>query len=526
MEVMTMHTRSKSFRTAAILLSTAVLIFTTAACGNGTVVKPEKTSKPSPTPKTVSETFTDGAKQALLDAVKKSERLSSAQLNLLTNPGAQAADTQSNYTKSTITFTDPQDSQNNLAVSLESSLDSTTGDSSLVTSIQAGGETAKSGGLYFTGNTLLIKKADLEKPMIQHTLDPTVAASYKSLPAIERFMRVLSDTTQPKMNDADWEKAIDAYLQTVSSGAAESSYVSEQQAVALAGTSQDCTSTTLTLAGESATTIARGLVSLIAQDSSFKALFIPQYLVTEGTYGVTGLDGVLRDLDALTPDERSAMAVTFKILQNDKSSALYLSAVTGQKSMSILFKFFEDGSVRENDIVFTGFDGGGVKLTEQNASAGGENYAGQLVYEQTAPGGVIQEHTEANTTSTISSDSYKTNAQFKYTRVASGDSGAMDFSGTVDYTQQTIAQVTSGQATGTFISVSDGEAETLNLSMSLEQSNTAPPVTVPQFLPAAGISTTDEASLYATLAEGLESAQFNLAPASIRVTAALLLVFS
>jgi len=266
------------------------------------------------------------------------------------------------------------------------------------------------------------------------------------------------------------------------------------------------------------------LVSLIAQDASFKALFIPQYLMEDDTYGITGLDGVLRDIRALTPEERNALVVTFKTLQNEKTSALYLGAVTEQRSMSILFKFFEDGSVRENDIVFTGFDGGGVKMIEQNASVGGDNYTGRLIYEQTAPGGVLQEQTEVNTTSVISSDSYSAKAQFKYTRAAYGDMGALDFSGTVDYSQKKTEQGTSGISTGTLTSVSGGETTALNLSLSLDQQSALPQISAPQFIPAAGISTSDEASLFAALNDGFEADQFRLTPASVRITAALLLV--
>ena len=523
-----MHTRNRFFRSASVMLSTAIFVLMFSACG-GSVVKPNGISvdaaSPSPSPKTAAEVFAEGASQALMDAVNKSERLGSAQLDLLINPGAQVDDTQSNYTKSTIAFTDPQDPQGNLALSLESFLDASTGDSSVITSVQMGSETAKSGGIYFTGNTMLIKKANTEQPMIQHTLDPTVASSYKSLSAIERFLRVLSNTSEPKLSDEEWKASIDAYLQTVTGGASETDYVSEQQDVTVAGTTQNCTATTLALTGEPAVAAARGLACLIAQDSSFKSMFVSQYMIAEDTYGVTGIDGVLRDIDALTPEEKAAMTVTFKTLQGDKTSAVYLSAVTGQKAMSILFKFFKDGNVRENDIVFSGFDGGGVKLTEQNVSAGGDNYTASLVYEQTAPGGAIQERSELTSNSTITEISYQTNAQFKYSRAPSGGMDALEYSGTVDYSQQKTAQGAAGQSTGTFVSVNEGETTNLNLSTTLEQSNAAAPVTVPQFLPAAGVSAADQASLFAALGEDFDGAQFNLAPASVKTLAALLVVF-
>lgn len=527
-----MDTQNRFIRYAVTVLSVAILVTQLSACGEK-IVRPEGASAPSAeeteAPMLTSEIFAEGAKQALLEAVEKSERIGSAQLSMLLDPGAQFDDTKSNYTKSSVTLINTEDNSGNFVISLESSLDSATGDSSMVASVQSGSEVAQSSGIYFTGNTMLIKKADPEKPMIQHTLDPAVAASYKSLTSIERFSRVLSDTTKPKMSDEEWSAAIDAYLQSVAASAQEANYVSEQQAVAMAGTSEDCTATTLTLTGQSAADVTRGMVSLISLDASFKSYFVSQYMLDESTYGVTGMDGVLRDLDAMTPEEIGAMTLTFKTLQGEKTSAVYLNVVTGVKSMTILFKFYKDGYVRENDINFTGFDGGSIKMTEQNCAAGGDNYTGQIIYDDIAPGGISQEHSEITTQSTIVQSSYTAKVQFKYSRAAAGGMGAIDFAAALDYSQQDTAQGTSGTTTGTFTITSEGEAQTLNLSMALEQSSTCPPITAPQFIPGAGVSSSDQAGIYNALVgdseDGTTTDAFNRAPMTGRSLAAFVLIF-
>ena len=525
-----MRIRNSLFRSAVIILSVAALATQLSACGSQ-IVRPKGSSseaKETETPKLASEIFAEGANNALFEAVEKSERLGSVQLSLLLNPGAQLNETQSNYTKSSLTLINTEDESGNIVMSVESSLDAATGDSAMVASVQAGNEVAQSSGVYFTGNTMLIKKANAEKPMIQHTLDPSVAESFKSLSSIERFMRVLSDTTKPKMTDEEWSKAIEAFLQSVTASAQETNYVSEQQAVTVAGTSQDCTSTTLTLSGENAISAVRGMATLISLDPSFKAFFISQYLLDEETYGVTGMDGVLRDLDAMTPEERNEMTLTFKTLQGEKTSAVYLSAVTGAKTMSILFKFFEDGYARENDIVFTGFDGSSVKMNETNVSTGGDNYTGQIIFDDIAPGGVLQEHSEIATTSAITENSFAANVQFKYSRVATPSMSAMEFGAALDYSQQESAQGTSGSSTGTISIISEGETQTLNVSMSLEQLDSPPPITVPQFIPTAGISTSDQTGIYNALLGDSEGAPntdaFNLAPMTGRMMAAFALV--
>ena len=525
-----MHTRNRFFRSAIIILSITIVLTQLSACGKQGIVRPDgMTSDPGAIedePQMLqSEVFAMGVKEALLEAVKKSESIGSMQFSMLFDPGAQFDETQSNYTKSSVSLVDTADASNSMAISVESTLDASSGDSSMVTSVQVGSEVSQSGGVYFTGNSMLIKKANVEQPMIQHAIDPTVAASFKTLAAAERFSRVLSDTTKIKMNDDEWGAAIDAFLQNVGASALETNYATETQSVTMAGETENCTATTLTLTGESAVAVTYGMVTLISHDPSFKSFFVSQYLIDSETYGVTGLDGVLRDLDALTVEERNAMSLTFKNIQGEKTSALYRNAVTGQKAVTILFKFFKDGDVRETNISFSGFDGGGVKMTELNSSSGGDNYTGQVIYDNTSPGGVLQEHTEVTTQSTITKSSYTTNAQFIYNRAAAGDMSAMDFNGTFNYSQQENLQGTSGTTTGSFTTLSDGEYTTLNMSMSMEQVNAVVPINVPQFIPAAGISTNDQASLYAALGEDFTPDIFNRAPASTRSSVALMLLF-
>lgn len=522
-----MHTRFKGVRAA--VFCTIAFIFSLSACGGktaGSVVTPKASQAPTQAPMTAAERFTFDAKAALLDAVTKSEKLESLQLGLLLNPGAQAADTQSNYTKSTVSLSDPADPGNDLTLSLEACLDTASGAASVVNSIQAGQETAVNSGVYFTGSTMLLKRGSADLPMVQHTLVPAVAESYHGISALERFMRIMSGETEPKLTSADWDTAIGAYLESVASLARESDYVSQPQEITMAGVTQTGTATVLTLSGENAATAVRGLIGLISKDSIFKSLFISQYLVGEDTFGVTGLDGVARDLDAMTPEEISALSLSFKVLGGEKLSGLYLAAATGAKNMSILLKFYEDGNVRENNLGFSGFDGSSVKLLETNAASGNDQYSGQITFDDTAPGGILQEHAELTSSSTITATSLQSSGQFKYTRAATFELPAMEAGGTVEYAQQTGAQGTSGQASGTVALVQEGETSNLNFAMTLEQADTAPAVSVPQFIPEAGLSCSDQAGLFLAINDSVDPAQFMLAPVTVRTLSALLMILN
>lgn len=525
-----MHTRNRIRRSIALVLCTALMTVSLAACGKQLVVKPETSDEPLATtpvetPKSTSEIFAENAKQALMEAVKKSDKICSMQLNFLLDPAAQLDESEANYTKSAITLTDTSGQGANFTISLESALDPASGDAFAIANMQSGSEVASSGGIYFTGNNMLIKKADVEKPMIQHTFDPAVAESYKSATAIERFTRALSNPEESKMSDEQWATEIDTYLKNVLSFAQEADFLAEEQSVSVAGTTQMCNATTLSLTGESAVSAIRGIYALIALDNSFKSLFVSQYMLDEETYGVTGIDGVLRDIDALTSEERNAMTLTLKTLQGENTTAIYAGAATGAKATSLLFKFFQDGYQRQNDITFAGIDGSTVKFSEQNVSSGGDSYNGQMLFESAAPGGILQEHSEITTQSTISQGSYSTHAQFSYARAAAGENSAADLSGSIDYAQQDTAQGVSGTSTGTITSVQDGETSVSSLTMTLEQSDAVPAITAPDFIPEAGRSSSDQAGLYTALDLDESFDNFNRAPASIRIFTTFLLMY-
>ena len=60
--------------------------------------------------------------------------------------------------------------------------------------------------------------------------------------------------------------------------------------------------------------------------------------------------------------------------------------------------------------------------------------------------------------------------------------------------------------------------------MTLEQADTVPAITPPQFIPAAGISSADQSGLYAALSDDFDAEQYNRAPASLKVLSTLMLL--
>jgi hypothetical protein len=468
-------------------------------------------------PKSAEELFAEGARKSLVEALNKSEQLNSARLGTLLSPGAGADERHPGHTESTVTLANTAEPGESISILTVADYDPKTGSSSMSISIKENGETLASGGIYFTDNVLLIKKADVEQPMIRHELDPAMVDSYKSLPALERFMRLLSEPTKPKMSDDEWLAAIDSYLQSVAAIAGDDNYVMENQSSTFAGIEEDCTAITLTLQGGDAADTVRGLAELLSRDPSLKALFVSQDMTDEDSYGITGMDGLLRDLGALTPEERDALNLTFKILLGEHSSALYISAQTGSKSTSLLLRFFAQGYARQIDITFTGFDGGGVKLNDLMSPEGGDNYAGQLVYEDISPGGKRHEYTEVTSQNIITEGSYTAWLEFKYSRADGEDMSPFDVNGTYDYTQWKSGQSITGESSGVSTMTMDGSPASFNVSVALDQDENGSAVNVPQFMEGVGVSTSDPAGLYAALGEGLTQESYRNAPVSTRL---------
>ena len=46
-------------------------------------------------------------------------------------------------------------------------------------------------------------------------------------------------------------------------------------------------------------------MALLVKETGFKALFNTQYFLDGAQYGITGFDGAMRDIDALTDTDRS-----------------------------------------------------------------------------------------------------------------------------------------------------------------------------------------------------------------------------
>ena len=480
----------------------------------------ETSGEPSPPP--ISEFFSAGVEQVLLKAIDENDTISSAHFDILLNPGKQSGD-MSTYSNTTLHLYNDEGTDGTYTIEQINNIE--TGGASFVLDAQTSEGDLSQCALYFYDNLMLVNKANVESPLVLHSLNTQIADSYMGLSALERFNRVLNNTTVAKLSDDEWKAAVDTYIMLVTDTAKEPDYSTAEETATYAGMQMDCTASTLKLMGERGVTVVRELVSLIAQDTVLKSLFNSVYMVGEEEYGVTGLDGVLRDIDALDFDARKAAVMTFKLIEADVPIGIYIVLTAGDKSFEMNLTFYEDGYLRENDIIFTGFDGSSAVMQDVNVSNGGDTYTESIVYKISGPDGYLQENMIATIQSTITQSGYDAETQYAYSRVATVDMDAMNITASFGYTQTNSSNGVDSTALGT-IDVDDGEAiESFNMEMTSTQSFSAIPVTPLEFLSTYGITTADQQGLYEALGD-FDGASYYRAPLTTQLFASMMLLYN
>ena len=145
--------------------------------------------------------------------------------------------------------------ETDVTISGEAVWNAATGDASFVAYNQTGTEAAEQAGVWFTGNTMLIKKSHAPNPVLQHALTTQVAQSMRTLPAFERLMRVLGDTGDIKMSQENWDSAVGSYLNTIVDNGRVQDLTSENRSETFGGVKIATISETLKLGGERGLTV-------------------------------------------------------------------------------------------------------------------------------------------------------------------------------------------------------------------------------------------------------------------------------
>jgi hypothetical protein len=533
-----MFSRYKIMRMAAAVAAALFLLPALTSCF-GIQVKYAPSAEPSaasgtapvsPSEDPAVAAFMSAFGKVLTEAPSMSRALASAPLDVLFRPVLKETAVGSDYTYAKMHLTEPgTPPENEITLSGESILNAETGSASFAAVRQTGSAAEERAGVWFEDNTMLVKMSGETQPLVAYTFSPQAAQSLAALPAFERFGRVLGDMNAAAISREDWSAAVTAYLDTAAENSRVQDISSEAGTETFAGLQTPTTSGTLKLIGPRGLNVARGLLSLIGKDSAFKSLFNTQSIAEDGQYGVTGIDGVLRDIDALNDSDRSMAVTTVELVTADGLTArpvgIRMTVDAGGKTAGLDITYFEKDSVRQDALVFRGFDASRVSLGLKIAAGADGTFTAEFGYNTLGPGGQPQEELSVTSAGTASDGALSVTSQISFTRAASPVSGATAVSGTLSYAQTTADAVTQGSGYGSLDISDSGETHTYDFDMTSMQKKEAVPVTPPSHDAGSVLSTAAQDSLFKALG-GFDGSSFALAQPTTRIQAVFMLLFS
>jgi len=476
-----------------------------------TAGKTEAAAKPEPEPAKPSEAFADVFNDTLLNVVEKGEKLSSMQLDMLFGGEGETDNTRSNRTvvKAVISGTEME---GNSVLTYESLLDAKTGNASVVIGGGVEGETAQSGGAYFTGGNVLIRSSDTENKMIRHTLPSAQAESFREMSPIERLGRLFEEEGGTALQADGWDTQVDGYLETILSASQESDFVAGTGTIQFFGTDQNCETTTLTLKGENAKVAFLGLFDLAEQDSMASSVFGGTDESEEGGEP-GGLEGIRTELDALG-DTGSHELVYTAYAGPDDSAGLLITYTGGGKTCSFELFFYEKGHERYMLMNAVAFDGSMVSVSDENQSTGENTYYGYMSMSETTAEGLVSTEFYAESYSTYEDAYFMTETGFTLTQAATEDSSESTMDGSLSWTQDKKGDGVTGSGYLSLVSTSDGETTTYDADIELSQTYEGVEIKAPEFIESAGVSTSDVDGLLTAI--DMDREQFDSMPASYR----------
>lgn len=463
--------------------------------------------------------------QILKGVPESSGALNDTPLNLFFRP-ALKENTGSDYTYVKMRLTEPgKPAASDITISGETNWNAETGDASFIAYQQTGTGETQEAGIWVTDNTMIFKKGHDVRPSLQHTLMPQVAESMRTLPALSRLLCILDDTNAVKMSPEDWGSAVGALQKVVADNCRAQDIAAQNGSDSFGGSAVATITETMKLIGPRGLTVSRGLLALLAKDNGLKALFNTEYFTDGTTYGVAGIDGALRDIDALGDSDRSAAVTTIRLVETDKPVGFHMTVSAGSKTLSLNVSFYRRGFVTQNDLVFGGFDGSRVVISQVFTSDGTGSFSSSFSYDTMSPGAQPQENITVLSSGTFSGSSFSETAQLSFTRAASPVSDAVIIGGTLSYSQKPDGAGTTGNGTGTLNIRNGGTAHAYNYDLTLIQTGKGVPVTPPDFDRSEGRSTADQEKLYRALG-AFDGKSFVLAPPTTRYQAIFTLLFN
>ncbi|MEL7602975.1 MAG: hypothetical protein AAGU77_07440 [Bacillota bacterium] len=459
---------------------------------------------PEPTPVPLSVQFQAGLEKVLKDAVAKSGDIGDAGLGFLLNPEG-GEDEKSSRAETVVGIT--QGDNEEQTVKTVTLMDKSTGDASFTIAAVEGAETAGEGGMYFTGDTMLLKRADASAPLIRFLPDAALAASYQNQTALSRAALALSEEQKPVQSEEEWGDRIASFAALVLAQSTQSDYAEDTTELALPGGSGADT-ITLTLGGDAARAVLTEYVALLSDNGGISGMLDAIETEDQEETGVKRLDA----LQSSIQDAGDLSLTAALILYEDDPIGVDLAFTLDGEQNAWRLLFYERGFERRNELSFLFGDGATVTMLDTNKNTGGDSYAGEVTVESAQPNG-------ERASVTFQSDSTNTDAFYDMTGTLAFtqtklDDGSLDTqSGDVSVTWKQQKNASGGvDASGTVAVTSDDD--TVNVSIQYSKTCGDASVEAPQFIEGAGVSASSREEVFDEL--DIDTEEFDALPTAYR----------
>ncbi len=472
----------KKFKITMTFILILLLAITGTACG-----------------KNLQKTFGENLKNSLLDVSKTSENISAMQTDLIFNPSKQTDSSKSNSVTISVDLANASEPNNKVNFISETIYNATTKDASQTVSIGSGSESTQSGGVFFIGNKMLIKRGGSDKKMIQYVLTDEIAKSLSSDMPANRLDKLITNNIQSTGNET-WTADIDAFIAKLTENTTKQDYSEIKETKSILGKDQELSDIALNINGEKAQLITAELLKLLQKQSNIKSVISGMSTDNNGT---SALDKALLYINGLTSDEAQNLQLVFKTqMLNDKVFGFEITATINEKSFVIANNHIVNGFEQQQELKLTNFDKSGIAFSSKDVSQGGDNYKGDMSYINYIEGGTAKDSLTAQwssvkTDKSVSSD-YSYNTVIFYSE--DGAETSYNAGGNIKWTQSeasdgSIDATGSGNVTLSL----GGDAQKLLINMTMNKKFGDTEIKAPQFIESSGISVNSSDALVTAL---------------------------
>ncbi|NPV92606.1 MAG: hypothetical protein HPY50_17710 [Firmicutes bacterium] len=453
----------------------------------------EKVSKPA----TPAEQFSANLEKVLLEGHKTTQKVSAFSLETLFNPSAKI-ETRSNTTKTEVTARGSgENSGEEIGFTVTTNRNIKNGESSIEMAAKMGKEAAQTGGHYFKGDSLIVKKADASKPMVMYKQADLASPALAKVSALEKLNYIVSGKKPGSSSTDEWAKTLSGYTNVIKQKAQDTDFTKVSVTEELPGGAQQCDAVELKLTGAKAVDLLTTLLTTVKDDSDLQGI-VGSNMQSDGF----SLKGSLDKLNGMDAAEKESLSLQWQSISlGDKPVGMNLVVKTNKRDFNFKLIDYTKDREQKHSLDYKLFNGDRFSSTLMNTNTGGDKYKGTLTVatsKGSEKGDVSSEYT-----STMNDTAFNIDGTFKFSQNGgkSGDINIPAASGTYSMKQnkQSKDQVTTA---GTLeIKVSqDGKDQSVNVSLNQEINYTdSVTINAPQWIEGAGTTTTTKEEFYKAL---------------------------